>query len=69
MNELLMNKGFLKTENPNEYVKNNWTIRINNDTVEAFNDPDKSKGLYYSGPVKLVDLEQLIKEIDDFIKL
>ena len=67
MNEILMDRGFIKTENPNEYVRRDWTIRIIDDTVEAFNDPDKNKGLYYSGPVKLVDIEQLINEIDDFI--
>ena len=59
----------IKTENPNEYVRRDWTIRINGDIIEAFNDPDKNKGLYYSGPVKLVDLEQLLIEIDEFIKL
>ena len=69
MNEILMNRGFIKTENPNEYVRRDWTIRIIDDTVEAFNDPDRNKGLYYSGPVKLVDIEQLLIEIDEFIKL
>ena len=69
MNEILMNRGFIKTENPNEYVRRDWTIRINGDIIEAFNDPDKNKGLYYSGPVKLVDIEQLLIEIDEFIKL
>ena len=69
MNDILMNRGFIKTENPNEYVRRDWTIRINGDIIEAFNDPDKNKGLYYSGPVKLVDIEQLLIEIDEFIKL
>ena len=69
MNEILTNRGFIKTENPNEYVRRDWTIRINDDILEAFNDPDKNKGVYYSGPIKKIDLEQLLIEIDEFIKL
>lgn len=66
---LLNKRGFLETENPNEYVRGHWTIRINNDFIEVFNDPELSKGRYYSGPINKVDLEQLIDEIDEFIKL
>ena len=69
MNEILTNRGFIKTENPNEYVRRDWTIRINDDIIEAFNDPDKNKGVYYSGPIKKIDLEQLLIEIDEFIIL
>ena len=69
MNDILMNRGFIKTENLNEYVRRDWTIRISDDILEAFNDPDKNKGVYYSGPIKLVDIEQLLIEIDEFIKL
>ena len=69
MNDILMNRGFIKTENLNEYVRRDWTIRINGDIIEAFNDPDKNKGVYYSGPIKKIDLEQLLIEIDEFIKL
>ena len=69
MDDILMNRGFIKTENPNEYVRRDWTIRISDDILEAFNDPDKNKGVYYSGPIKKIDLEQLIDEIDEFIKL
>lgn len=69
MDDILINRGFIKTENPNEYVRRDWTIRISGDIIEAFNDPDKNKGIYYSGPIKKIDLEQLLIEIDEFIKL
>ena len=69
MDDILINRGFIKTENPNEYVRRDWTIRISDDILEAFNDPDKNKGVYYSGPIKKIDLEQLLIEIDEFIKL
>lgn len=67
MEEMIMKKGFQKTDFPNEYVKNNWTIRLDKDSIEAFNDPDKAAGKYYIYPIFKVDLEQLLDEIEELI--
>lgn len=66
MEEMLLRNGFLKTENPNEYVKGNWIARLDKDIFEIFNDPDKSPGKYYCGLVSIIDLETILYEIENF---
>lgn len=61
-----MLRGFLKSENPNEYVKGNWTVRWDTSLMEVFNDPEKTRGVYYSGPLDLLDLESILDEIENF---
>jgi hypothetical protein len=48
----------------NTWVKNNWTVRIIDETVEVFSDPDKTKGRYFIGPKNSIDLQEILEEID-----
>ena len=66
MESILMNRGYIKSDIPNEWKKNDWTIRLQDDHIEIFNNPDKNEGKYYYGPIKKVDIEQLLIEIDEF---
>ena len=38
MEYILLNKGYKKTDNLNEYEKNGWVIRLDGDNIEVFND-------------------------------
>lgn len=67
MEEILMQNGFIKSENPNEYIKGCWTVRTEADEMEIFNDPDNCKeGLYYKGKIHEIDLQILLEEIGSF---
>lgn len=60
MIELLLNKGFIKTENPNEYKKDDWTVRWDSFNLEVYED----KGWkYYKGDLLEVNLEEILNEI------
>lgn len=63
MKEFLIKNGFIESNSQNEYVKNDWTIRLDDDKIEVFNNPDISKGLYYLGFIKDTDIEYLISEM------
>ena len=68
MINVITNYGFRPSENEFEYVKGNWTVRIDGENIEVFNNPDLDKvGKYFIAPINKVDLEQLLSEIDDFI--
>jgi len=50
----------------NEFVKGNWTVRIDNDIIEVFNNPDiEKKGLYYKGHIDKIDLITLLTSIEE----
>lgn len=66
MEEILVKEGFIKSETHNEYVKGNWTVRLENDLVEVFNNPEVSRGIYYCGPCNRVDLQTILDEITNF---
>jgi len=66
INELL-ERGFHQIGKSNDYVKSDWTVRLDKDTIEVFNNPDKASGYYYISPIKKVDIEVLLDEIDEFI--
>ena len=63
MEELIMKEGFLKSENPNEYVKDKWTIRLDVELIEVFNDPILKPGLYFCGKIGRVDMTTLFESI------
>lgn len=63
-----MENGFQKTDSFNEYVKNNWTIRLDKNSIEVFNDPDIDRGLYHISPISKIDLKELLDEIEKLIK-
>lgn len=66
MEYILLNKGYKKTDNLNEYEKNGWVIRLDGDNIEVFNDPDKVPGKYYYNSISKIDIEILLNEIDEF---
>lgn len=63
MKEFLIKNGFIESNSQNEYIKNDWTIRLDDNKIEVFNNPDISKGLYYLGFIEDTDIEYLISEI------
>lgn len=65
MEEILKREGFKPTEFKNEYVKNDWTIRFDNEYLEAFDDPEK-RGNYFCGPINKVDLDAILIDIANF---
>lgn len=66
MKKLIMDRGFIETENPNEYVRGDWTIRFDEKSIEVFNDPDKATGVYYITSILRRELEEILDEIDTF---
>ena len=66
MNEILEREGFTLSENQNEYIKGDWTIRIDDDLLEIFNNPDKAPGVYYCGPLNKIDLQTILDEVANF---
>ena len=65
MKELLKQNGYVLGENPNEWVKGNWTIRLDEDYIEAFEDlsePEKDK--YTIWPSDIKSLTFLLEEIE-----
>ena len=69
MDTILRENRFIQDTNPNIWIRNDWTIRLEGETIEIFNDPDKMPGKYYYGPIGKIDLEQIIKDIDYFENL
>lgn len=61
---ILKENGFTMTENPNEYVKDDWTIRLENNKIEAFNSFDSVDSKYIFTEDKM--LNQIIREINSF---
>ena len=68
MKEMIMLRGFQNTECHNEFVRGNWTIRLDDDLIEVFNNPDKGKkgeGFYYIDSLEELNLNDLLDDIDD----
>ena len=63
MEEILLERGFRKEEQ--EYVRNNWSIRFDEDQIEIFNNPDKEEGFYYIDSLEDLNLSDLLDDIDD----
>ena len=64
--KLLEKQGYKEVDN--KFVKENWTIRLHDDQLEAFNNPDLEAGYYYTAPINNVDIETLLIDIDYKIK-
>ena len=65
MEELILERGFIKDEIKKEYVRGNWTIRIDNYQVEIFNNPDSSKGFYYIDNISDICITDILDDIDE----
>jgi len=66
MEEILEREGFKPTIFENEYVKDDWTIRFDDEYLEAFNDAEKGRGVYFYGPINKVDLDAILADIANF---
>lgn len=65
MKELLKNAGFIETEWENEWSKDEWTIRLFENEIEAFNEPRiNTPGVYY----KCLKSEERLQTILEDIK-
>ena len=62
INELL-ERGY-KQIDKQEFVKEGWTIRLDKDIIEVFDDPETGSGYYFHGNIHKVDLENLLNEIE-----
>ena len=65
MKEMIMLRGFQNTECHNEFVRGDWTIRLDDDLIEVFNNPDKEEGFYYIDSLEDLNLNDLLDDIDD----
>ena len=69
MKEMIMLRGFQNTECHNEFVRGDWTIRLDDDLIEVFNNPDIGKGFYYIESLDAINLEEILEDIDDIERL
>lgn len=66
MEKMLIENGFIASNEPDTWVKDDWTIRFDDEYLEAFNNADSGKGLYYYGPLNKVDLQAVLDDIYNF---
>lgn len=60
----LINRGYTKGENPNEWFRGNWTIRYLGDEVEIFENADiVQSAKYYKAKINEIDLELVLDAI------
>lgn len=65
MKELLQQNGYVLGNNIGEWIKNSWTIRLDEDYIEAFQDlSDPSHNKYIIWPKDIKSLLFIIEEID-----
>ena len=62
----LINRGFEKGDNPNEWYRGNWIIRYFGDEVEIYENKfcDRT-GKYFKGNIDEIDLDCILDEIDE----
>lgn len=59
-----MKHGYV-SQNGNNWIKGDWTVRFDKELIEVFNNPEKAAGKYYTGPIDKVDLDEILMEIDE----
>jgi len=69
MKDEILKRGYKQLDMSDQFTKNDWTIRIYKDIIEAYNNPDKAPGRYYTVLLNKLEINDLLDEIDDFIKL
>ena len=65
MEEMIMQEGFIKSENSNDFIKGNWTIRLDKDMIEIFNNPELESGLYYCDSINEINLSELFIDLNE----
>ena len=64
----LIYKGWKKSDNHNEWRKDNWVIRFLQNDVEIYEDNVENKvGKYFKGKIAEIDLGTILDEIDEQI--
>ena len=68
MEEILVQRGFLRDREHNGWRKNDWIIRFVNNDIEAYNDPvSKTINKYFYYNKSIVDLQDVLDEIDNYL--
>lgn len=69
MEELLQKYNYVQASDADEWNKDVWTIRLYTTEIEAFNTPRiNTPGKYYKCPSNLKNLEDIILDIESFIR-
>lgn len=63
MEEILMKEGFIKSDNPGEYTRGTWTIRLDEYMIEVFDNVDYASSKYYSSDYTFENLENILSEL------
>ena len=64
MVEILKENGFVAGDFPCEFVKDNWTIRLDDDIMEVFSGlEDMGVGFYWSGELSIDNLNLILEDI------
>ena len=66
MDTILKEEGFINNENPQEYVRGIWTIRIEDDYLEAFNSDDQDEIPHVYVKVHNEKIHDLLEDINNF---
>lgn len=64
MDMIFAKHGFLPGEEPNEYIRDTWTIRLVDQNIEVFNADTDKNPVYVSGNLTMINLISLFEEID-----
>jgi hypothetical protein len=69
MNEIMEKFNYKEGYYPNEWMKKNWTVRFALNKVEAYDTPRLNiPGMYYCKDLNEVNMEELLTEIEQYIK-
>lgn len=66
METILLEHNFIKGENPNEYIRDIWTIRIDDDYLEAFNSPTEDEIFPVYVKIHKERINDLLEDINEF---
>lgn len=68
MEEILMQRGFIRDVEHNGWRKKDWIIRFVVNNIEVYNDPaTKTINKYFCCDKSIVDLEDILDDIDNYI--
>lgn len=61
---ILLDKGYIEGENPNEYIKDIWTIRLDSEYIEVFNIPREDEIFPLYARVNNEKINDVLEDID-----
>ena len=63
----LMRRGWERVST-NEFIKESWTFRTCDNTIEVYSNPDNGNGKYFVTSIdKVQDINYLLDEVDEFL--